>query len=94
MIADRRAMPVMIPGRAMGRMMKRLSVFFPKKLVLQTAAAARVPTTRATTVEIAATRSERPNAALISEFCQATPNQSVVNPGGGKRKLADSVVKA
>ncbi len=87
-------MPVMIPGRAIGRMMKRLRVFLPKKLVRQTAAAASVPTISAITVEMAATRRERPSAALISEFCQATPNQSVVNPGGGNRKLADSVVKA
>ena len=51
-------MPVMMPGSAIGRMRRSDTVSRPKKRERLTAAAASVPSTSATSVEIAATRAE------------------------------------
>jgi hypothetical protein len=53
--ALRRLIPVMIPGRAIGRTSSSDTVSRPKKRERQTAAAARVPSTSAIAVEAVAT---------------------------------------
>ena len=57
--AERSAMPVMMPGSAMGRMTRSEIVSRPKNRSRDTAAAHSVPRTMAISVEIAATRSDR-----------------------------------
>ena len=92
--AERSAMPVMMPGSAMGRMTSSEMTSRPKNLVRATAAAASVPRTSAITVAILATLTERPRASQISGRFQATANHCSVKPGGGHLKLFSSVVKA
>ncbi|MCY1557478.1 hypothetical protein D9M68_943280 [compost metagenome] len=53
--AESRAMPVMMPGRAMGRISISEMPSLPKKSRRYSAAAARVPSTRAIRVASAAT---------------------------------------
>ena len=55
MKAERSAMPVMMPGSAIGRMTSSEMVSRPKNFVRDTAAAQSVPSTSAIAVEIAAT---------------------------------------
>src|SRR3990172_4133471 len=93
-IAGRRAMPVMIPGSAIGRMMTKDTADFPKKRVRHTAAAARVPRIRAMAVAVNATRIERLRALRTSGLFHATENQWVVRLGGGGGNDEDSVVNA
>src|SRR3990172_4260279 len=94
LMADRNAIPVMMPGRAIGKTMKSERVSRPKNFDLHTAPAARVPRTKAITVATAATPSDSDSASRTSGLRAATPNHWVVSPGGGNRKLASSVVKA
>src|SRR3989304_5191496 len=82
-IAERSAIPVMTPGRAIGSTMNSDPASRPKKRRRHTAAAAIVPRMRAMAVAIAATRSDRERAARTSPLFQATPNQPKVSPGGG-----------
>ena len=60
--AERSAMPVMMPGSAMGRMTSSEMVSRPKKRVRLTAAAQSVPRTSAMTVEMVATLTDRVSA--------------------------------
>ena len=92
--ALRRLMPVMMPGSAIGRTRRSETVSRPKKRERQTAAAARVPSTSAMSVEAAATWSDRSSASWTSGRAHATPNQRRVSPGGGKTKLLSSALNA
>ena len=93
--AERKAMPVMTPGRAMGRRINRLIWSRPKNAVRVIAAATRVPRMRATEVAMVATFSDSHRGGQMSgRSYQAVANHCVVRPGGGNWKLRSSVVKA
>ena len=81
--AERSEMPVMMPGSAIGRMMRSEIASRPKNLVRASAAAASVPSTIAMRVAISATWSESHSAAQTSGRSQATANHLSVSPGGG-----------
>jgi hypothetical protein len=81
--AERREMPVMMPGSAIGRMRRSEIASRPKKRVRARAAAASVPRIMASRVAIAATRTLSQSARQISWRSQATANQPSVKPGGG-----------
>ncbi len=81
--AERREMPVRMPGSAMGRMISSEMDSRPKKRKRDMAAAARLPSTSAMPVEMPATRSERNSASQMSWRLHATANQRSVSPGGG-----------
>ena len=76
-------MPVMIPGRAIGRITSSEIVSRPKKRVWLTAAAHSVPSTSAIIVEIVATRTDSQRACQTSGRSQVTANHFRVRPGGG-----------
>ena len=82
--AERSAIPVMIPGSAMGRMKSSEIASLPKNLVRAMAAAAIVPRIIARRVASSATRTESQTAFQMSCRSQTTPNHLSVNPGGGK----------
>src|ERR1700722_1581481 len=92
--AERSAMPVTIPGRAIGSTKRSEIASRPKNFARASAAAASVPRTMASAVDTSATRMERPSAAQISGRFQATPNQRSVYPGGGNSKLRSSLLNA
>jgi hypothetical protein len=82
--AERSAMPVTMPGSAMGSTSRNDTASRPKKRLRDTAAAASVPSTSATAVAILATRSERNSACQKSLRPAATANHRSVSAGGGK----------
>ena len=92
--AERRAIPVTTPGKAMGRITSSEIVSRPKNRVRLTAAAQSVPRIIATTVEIEATLTDSVRASQTSGRFQVTANHFNVSPGGGQAKLFSSVVKA
>src|SRR5690606_31184232 len=92
--ALRRLIPVMMPGRAMGRINSSEMASRPKKRERHTAAAASVPSTMAVNVETVATWSESHSASRMSWRCMAIANHFVVSPGGGNTKVFASVLKA
>ena len=81
--ADRNEMPVMMPGNAMGRMMRSDMTSRPKKREPLTAAAHNVPSTSAISVAIAATFTDTVSASQTSGRFQVTASHCVVKPGGG-----------
>src|ERR1700755_3054435 len=81
--AERRGMPVMIPGSAIGRMTSSEIVSRPKNLVRLTAAAQKVQRTMAISVEIPATLTDSVSASQTSGRFQVAANHCVVRPGGG-----------
>jgi len=81
--AERKAIPVIMPGSAIGKITKSEMVSRPKNLDLETAAAQSVPRTSAITVEIDATLTDNPNASQTSDLPQVTANHFKVSPGGG-----------
>src|SRR5512143_758424 len=84
-IAERSAMPVMMPGSAIGRMTRNEIASRPKKWKRLTAAAANVPNTMAMAVAKSATSNDIVNGPQISgRAVKATRNQSRVRAGGGK----------
>ncbi len=76
-------MPVMMPGRAIGRMTSSEIASRPKNFVWLTAAAQSVPRTSAIAVAMTATCTERLSADQTSGRFQATANHCSVSPGGG-----------
>ena len=92
--AERSAIPVMMPGSAIGRMTSSDTASRPKNFAPDTAAAHSVPRISASSVEIAATCNDSVSAGQMSAASQATPNHLSVSPGGGQTKLFSSVVKA
>ena len=81
--ADRSEIPVIIPGKAMGRITSSEMVSRPKNLDRATAAAVSVPRISARTVEIAATLTDSAMASQTSLRPNVTPIHFVVKPGGG-----------
>ena len=77
-------MPVMIPGRAIGRISKNDTDSRPKKRKRAIANAAIEPSTIAIAVVTAPTFSESSNAERASSLCQVTENQWSVQPGIGQ----------
>ena len=77
------AMPVTIPGSAIGRMTRNEIVSRPKKRWRATAREARVPRTSAMAVASAPASSDRMNASRAPVLSRAFPNHSSVSPGGG-----------
>ena len=73
--AERSEMPVMMPGRAIGRMTSSDTASRPKNCARDTAAAHSVPRTSAIGVETAATCSDSASACQMSGRLQATANQ-------------------
>ena len=78
-------MPVMIPGRAIGRITRSDIVSRPKKRVWLTAAAQSVPSTSAIIVEIEATRTDSHRACQTSARSHVTANH--FKSEAGRRKL-------
>lgn len=89
-----RAMPVMIPGRAMGRISISEIPCLPKNSRRYNAAEARVPRTMAIRVAMAAICNDSLMASSTSGRAKATLNHFRVKPWGGKLKAASSVLKA
>src|SRR5262245_5306107 len=81
--ADLSAMPVMMPGNAIGSTNRSEIASRPKKRARASAAAAQVPSSSANTVATAATLSDKVSAAQISGRAAAMANHRVVRPGGG-----------
>ncbi|MDT4883041.1 hypothetical protein FQZ97_1190490 [compost metagenome] len=94
MKAESRAMPVTMPGRAIGRISISEMLSLPKKSRWYSAAAARVPRTMAITVAMLAICSDSLIDSSTSTRLKATLNQCRVKPCGGKLKPALSVLKA
>jgi hypothetical protein len=94
LMADRMAMPVMIPGSARGSTRKTEMLSLPKKRNRPTAAAAIDPKTIAASEATSATTIDRRIASQSSGVSNACPNHFVVRPGGGKVNAASWVVKA
>src|SRR5688572_16089962 len=82
-MAANKAMPVMMPGKAMGNTNSTVSESLAGKLARASAKAASVPRTRAIRVAHAATDSESVSDCQMSDRANATSNQCQVSPGGG-----------
>src|SRR3990170_7992310 len=93
-MAERKAMPLTIPGNARGSTSRKEMVSRPKNFERYTAPAASDPRMVATSVARPATSRDRLSASQTSDRPQATPNHRSVSPGSGKRNVASSVVKA
>src|SRR2546423_3776880 len=78
------AIPVMIPGRAIGRIRMNETASRPKKRKRWTANAAALPSRRATVVATTAALIERMNASRASWLCQADENHLVEKPAIGQ----------
>src|SRR3990172_1125823 len=78
------AMPVMIPGRAIGKTNRNETAFCPKKRKRASANAASEPSTSATEVASAPALSESPSAVRTSPSCPAALHHLVVRPGIGQ----------
>ena len=85
------AMPVTIPGRAIGSTNRNEIASRPKNVNRWRASAARVPSTMATAVATRPTWMDSPSASRRSSFSKATPNQSVVKFSIGQVCARDSL---
>ena len=83
-MAASKAMPVTMPGSAIGSTNSTVSESRPRKVLRASAKAASVPRISAMVVAQAATASDSVNACQISARAKATANQRSVRPGGGK----------
>src|SRR6478735_5743018 len=81
------AMPVTIPGRAIGRITRKEIVSRPKKRWRATASEASVPSTSAIAVARSPAFSEVKNASRAASFLNACENQWVVQLGGGQARI-------
>ena len=90
---ERRAIPVTMPGSAIGSSRSSETTSRPKKRLRCTAAAASVPSTSAMVVATVATRTDSHSAAQKSVRVSAFPHHWSVKPGRGNVKAAMSVVK-
>src|SRR3954447_9906582 len=77
LIADRRARPVTIPGRAIGSTRSSDSEFCPKNLNRDSAKAADVPSRRAIAVAASPTLTELMSAVCARSSCSASDHQWV-----------------
>ena len=78
-----KAIPVTMPGKAIGKIIIRLTAFLPKNLYRESAKANNVPKTRAITVEAAATVRLVIKASIKPVDWVAFCHQSRVKLGGG-----------
>src|SRR5580765_5585476 len=78
------AIPVTMPGSAIGSTSRNETASRPKNLKRATPTAAAEPSTSAAPVATSATRTESHNASRTSCECQATLNHFVVKPGIGQ----------
>src|SRR5437016_6050219 len=78
------AMPVMIPGRAIGSTMMNDTASRPKKRKRCTANAAIDPSRSEMAVEISAARTDSQNASRASWLWNVDENHFVDSPGGGQ----------
>src|SRR5574343_1665222 len=92
--ADSSAMPVTMPGKAIGRMNSSVIVSLPKKAARYSAAEARVPSSIASAVACAATSTDSHTAARTSSRANALANHSRVKPCSWKLNELASVLKA
>jgi hypothetical protein len=92
--AECSAMPVTMPGNAMGRMKLIAIQSLPRNSRRARASAASVPSSTAASVAPRATRAESSSASSTSERSTAAANQRVVKPCGGKVNALSSVLKA
>ena len=92
-MAVRNAIPVTMPGKAIGSNNRKEMDSRPKKLLRYTAAAANVPKIRAAAVATLATCNDNVRERQRSARCNATPNHLVVKPGNGKVYVVSSGVK-
>src|SRR5262245_12801735 len=74
------AMPVMIPGSAIGRTKTNETADWPKNLWRERANAASEPSTNATAVAVRPAFTESQRASRTSSSCHAAENHFVVNP--------------
>src|SRR5215218_8246354 len=81
------ATPVTIPGRAIGRITRKLIVSRPKKRWRATAREASVPSTMAIDAATAPAFSEVKKASRAGSSLNAWLNQWVVKPGGGHSSI-------
>ncbi|CAM5404514.1 hypothetical protein SANTM175S_09047 [Streptomyces antimycoticus] len=81
-----RAMPLTMPGSAIGRTSRKDTVRRPKKRWRWTAYAARVPSTRAIAVAASPALSEVSRAWRAPSLCRAARHQRPVRPLGGQPK--------
>jgi hypothetical protein len=92
--AELRAMPVTMPGRAIGRMKPMAIRSLPRNSRRASASAASVPSDTAASVAASATSAESKSAERTSSLPSAAENQRVVKPCGGKENALSSVLKA
>src|SRR3977135_2155891 len=78
------AMPVMIPGRAIGRTSRNEIASRPKKRKRSTAKAAIDPSVKAIAVESRPARTDSHSAWRISALCQVEENHFVERPCSGQ----------
>src|SRR4051794_41398083 len=81
------ATPVTIPGKAIGRITRKLIVSRPKKRWRATAREASVPRTSAIAVAAIPALIEVKNASRAASLSNAFENHSVVKPGGGQARI-------
>ena len=91
---DFSAMPVTMPGSAIGSTMMNARASRPMNRLRYTAPASMLPSTIAPAVVIAATSNDSRKACHMSARVNATRNHSRVNPGGGNGNDDDWVVNA
>src|SRR5918995_1613559 len=85
------AIPVTIPGRAIGRITRKEIVSRPKKRCRATASDARVPRTSATAVASSPTLTEVQKASRAPGLPKALSNHSSVKPGGGQSSVDEEL---
>src|SRR3954447_19341527 len=78
------AIPVMMPGSAIGSTRTNDTTSRPKNRKRCTANAASEPSTRATAVATSAARTDSQSACRIASLCQADENHRVDNPESGQ----------
>jgi hypothetical protein len=84
-MAANKAMPVTMPGSAIGSTNSTVSESLAGKRARANAKAASVPRMSAITVAQAATASDSDSDCQMSDRANAASNQRSVSPGGGKR---------
>src|SRR5262249_50267328 len=85
------AIPVMIPGSAIGRTKTNEIASRPKKRLRANPNAASEPSTSASAVATDAALTDNQSAPRTSESCQAAENQCVVKPGIGQLWTLDEL---
>src|SRR5262245_34379508 len=94
LIAESSAMPVMMPGSAIGSTSSTVMLSLPRKLPRAMPSAVREPSKIASRVATAATASDKRIAAQMSSRANAALNQCSVRPGGGNSYVRSAVVSA